>query len=302
MAQVTGSTELLPELARSLGHLLWRCAGMVTSALEDGLPPDAGVNAYAVLLALGADGPRSQQSLADAVCTSRTTLTNVAKQLARSGLVSRERNEHDRRSYALSRTDAGTRALRRWSEQVDAVERSLTSSLGGDERERLHGLLVRVTAAQLGDETPAELRASVAFLVVRAHQRAHREFAELMEPTGLEPRFLGSLIALTSLGPVSQAELARVLGMTAASMVPIVDLMEARGLVERRALAGDRRAYVLHVTRRARKALQQARHLAVGGGAPSLQVLTDDERAELTTLLVRLVTRAPVPSSAAGAP
>ncbi|KAJ1684571.1 hypothetical protein LUZ63_020326 [Rhynchospora breviuscula] len=291
VGKVTGSTELLPALSDSLGHLLWRCGAVVLDALDRALPPDADVHAYAVLLALDDEGSRSQQSLADAICTSRTTMTKVATQLAAHDLVTRERNAQDRRSYALARTPAGAQAVRRWHRDVERVEQELTASLDAAGRERLHALLLRVVAPQLGPDTPAELRASVGFLVHRAHQRAHREFAEVLEPLGLEPRFLGSLIALEAMGPASQAELARGLGMTGASMVPIVDAMEERGLVERRPLEGDRRVYALHPTRRARTALEKGRGVARTGGAPSLQVLDDAERSELTALLARLVTR-----------
>ncbi|GGF46015.1 hypothetical protein GCM10011519_19850 [Marmoricola endophyticus] len=290
MGKVTDSTELLPDLARSLGHLLWRCAAKVGQSVSDTLPEGVDLHGYSVLLALSDGAPRSQQSLAETTSVSRTTMTRVAGDLAAEGLVTRVRNPGDRRSYALSRTEAGVRAAEEWRAHVERTEAALTPSFTATRRDRLRSLLLRIAEPDLAPDTPEPLRTSTGFLITRVHQRAHREFGEMLEPVGLEPRFLGSLIALTALGPASQAELARVLGMTGASMVPIVDLMESRGLVERRSLDGDRRTYVLHLTRRARAALAKARHLAVGGGAPCLQVLTDDERDELIALLVQLIT------------
>lgn len=290
MGNVTDSTELLPELARSLGHLLWRSSAKVNQSLADTLPVGVDIHAYAALLALSDGRPRSQQSLSETISVSRTTMTKVAAALAAQGLVGRVRKPEDRRSYALTRTDDGVQAAREWRAHAERSEEALTPSFTAARREELRALLLRVAEPDLADDTPEPLRASIGFLVTRVHQRAHREFADLLEPSALEPRFLGSLIALESTGPVSQAELARVLGMTGASMVPIVDEMEQRGLVERRSLEGDRRSHVLHKRPRADAAMDAARHLAHGGAAPCLQVLTEGERARLTALLVQLVT------------
>ena len=53
-------------------------------------------------------------------------------------------------------------------------------------------------------------------------------------------------------GPVPQAEIGRRLGISGASVVQLVDDLEARGLVERRRLEWDRRTQVLHLLPAAR--------------------------------------------------
>ena len=48
--------------------------------------------------------------------------------------------------------------------------------------------------------------------------------------------------------PVSMGRLAETLGCDASNVTGLIDRLEARGLVERRAAAGDRRVKALHLT------------------------------------------------------
>ncbi len=116
------SRTLLPALARIPGHLLWRANARVQVLLDQELPEGIDIHAYAVLLALADGTPRSQQSLADSIAVSRTTMVRVAAELAEQGLVERVRNPADRRSYALTRTRAAAGAVRRWRPHVARLE------------------------------------------------------------------------------------------------------------------------------------------------------------------------------------
>ena len=259
MGDVNGVRELLPELATLPGHLFWRAHARVASALGEVLPPGVDIHAYAALLALSGGVTRSQQGLAETISVSRTTMVRVAADLSAQGLVRRVRNPADRRSYALTRTPEGAAAARRWRRHAEDLEDTITSGFTLTEREELRGLLFVVAQVELAPDVPEPLRESIAFLVTRIHNRMHREFMVALEPLRIEPRDFGTLVALCATGPVSQAELARHMGVSGASMVQIVDDLEHRGLLERRRLVSDRRTQVLHAAPRGPRGARRGR-------------------------------------------
>jgi DNA-binding MarR family transcriptional regulator len=246
VGEASDSRELLPELAVLPGHLFWRASARVAVALDEVLPVGVDIHAYAALLALSGGVTRSQQSLSHTISVSRTTMVRVAADLSDQGLVARVRNLDDRRSYALTRTAQGAAAARRWRRHAEDVEDSITAGFTLEEREELRRLLLRVAEVDLAPDVPEPLRESIGFLITRVHTRMHREFMAALEPLRIEPRDFGALTALQAMGPISQAQLARHLGVSGASMVQIVDDLEKRGLLERRRLPTDRRTQVLH--------------------------------------------------------
>lgn len=281
---------LLPELAVIPGHLVWRSAAKVTAALAESLPAGVDIHAYAALLALAAGRARSQQWLADSVATSRTTMTKVVAALVEQGLAERVRNPDDRRSYALTRTPAGAAAARRWRRHVEDLEESLTANLDQDEREELGGLLLRVAEPHLSPETPDALLESIPFLVTRIQGSCHAELVAVLRDLDVEPRHTGALIALRARGAIAQAELARSLGTSAATVVEIVDHLERRGLVERRRLETDRRTQALHLLPDADPVVAEARRRATAVTEAALAPLGRREQERFVTLLQRFVT------------
>ena len=103
------------------------------------------------------------------------------------------------------------------------------------------------------------------------------------------PPHFGLLTTLKELGPVPQAEIGRRLGISGASVVQLVDDLEARGLVERRRLEWDRRTQVLHLLPRAPAVLEQARSAAEGMLAQRLGDLDVRQIKRLVLLLQRFV-------------
>ncbi len=293
LPEVSASRELLPSLAQNDGHLFWRAAARVHAALAETLPPGVDVHEYAALLSLEGGITRTQQSIAAAISTSRTTVVKVAADLVAQGLVTRVRNPDDRRSYALTRTAAGAAAARRWRRHVEDLDDALTSVFSIDEHEEFRQILVSVSAKDLAEDTPAPLLESVAFLITRLHVRLHREFSAALAPLGIEPRHKGCLAALGDTGPIPQAELARLLGVSGASVVQMVDDMERRGLVERRRLETDRRTQLLHLLPEADQVAAQARVLGDELMSAHLAMLTAAERTRLTGYLARFVTGVP---------
>ncbi len=286
----SASRTLLPALAKLPGHLLWRANARVQVLLDKELPEGIDIHAYAVLLALADGTPRSQQSLADAIAVSRTTMVRVAAELAEQGLVERVRNPVDRRSYALTRTRAAAAAVRRWRPHIVRLEAAVVRPFTGAERDELRELLLATIREDLVTGAPAPLLDSVGFLLTRTHFRMHREFGAALAPLRVEPRHFGVLTVLDATGPVPQSELARALGVSGASVVQMVDDLEDLGLVERRRLPTDRRTQVLHVLPEGERVLAQAREIAAPLVGSRLPPLNKKQTDRLVALLVRLVT------------
>ncbi len=280
---------MLPQLAAQTGHLLWRARMLVAGQLAETLPSDVDVHAFAALHVLGDGTPRSQQALAEATAVSRTTAGAVARDLVAQGYVERVRDTADRRSWLLTALPAGSEAVRRWAGHLDAVTAALTTGLDEAEHAELVDLLARAVDPLVAETVPPELRARAGFLVVRLHEHVHREVMGALDALDLEPRHLGSLTALTAAGPVAQADLARHLGLSAARVVRLVDDLESRGLLERRAAPGDRRTHLLHLTPDAAAVLPVAAARAGAVLDRVLAMLTTTERERLRALLESLV-------------
>ena len=271
------------------GHLLWRAAARVSRRIDRALPGSVDVHSYATLVALADQEPQSQAGLAQLTGVSRTTLSSVASTLLTEDLVERVRNPEDRRSYSLTRTPAGRSAVRRWGPPLARLEKQLTAPLSPADAERLRGLLHRVAAEDLDERTPHQLLASTGFLLTKAHQHTHREFAASLAPLAIEPRDFGTLRALRSVGPMTQGELAALLDVSPATVVHLVDHLGKRGLVSRERDEADRRAYRLHLSPAAERVVE-------AGSARSATLLQDRiggpgsaDREDLVRLLKHLL-------------
>jgi DNA-binding MarR family transcriptional regulator len=105
-------------------------------------PPQAGV-----LRLLALFPGQSQRELADALGMHAPRLVALIDDLESRALVSRERDPHDRRNYAISLTDEGRQLLGELSRVGHQHELAITSGLNDDERAQLLGLL-RLVAEQ----------------------------------------------------------------------------------------------------------------------------------------------------------
>ncbi len=125
-------------------------------------------------------------------------------------------------------------------------------------------------------------------LLRRAHTRAARAFNHALAPLGIEGRHFGVLTALAD-GTRTQRDLVDDVGSDRVSMMRIVDDLEARELVVRRAVPGDRRLRAVELTDHGRAVHDDAEQAARSVGEALLADLDPDERAALIALLGRFV-------------
>ncbi|CAH0146559.1 HTH-type transcriptional regulator MhqR [Microbacterium foliorum] len=142
----------------------------------------------------------------------------------------------------------------------------------------LHG---RLAASALGDD--------LSFLLARANALSLAAGNAALAPHGLRVRSY-SVLALASAegAQPTQRELAEFLRLDPSQVVPLVDDLERRGLVERRPDPADRRANVVMVTDAGRTVFAAAQAAARDSERSAHSSLDDSEHAQLTRLLRRV--------------
>src|SRR5215472_17340930 len=140
-----------------------------------------------------------------------------------------------------------------------------------------------------GGQPPAPRGAfAPAFLLAQVGAHAASRFAERLRPIGLSPAHAGILRILDASPAITQQALAGALGSPPSRLVALLDELEATGLVERQANDTDRRRYALCLTAKGKSLLHTIGSLAREHQDTLLAALSQDERQQLTALLLRI--------------
>jgi DNA-binding MarR family transcriptional regulator len=126
------------------------------------------------------------------------------------------------------------------------------------------------------------------FLLSKLGFAASQSFAASLQPLALEPRHFALLNYIALAEGQSQQHLGGALEIPASRMVAIVDELEERGIVERRANPSDRRARALYLTASGKTLLAKARAAARANEAKFCASLAPGERDRLIELLTPL--------------
>jgi DNA-binding MarR family transcriptional regulator len=139
-------------------------------------------------------------------------------------------------------------------------------------------------------EQPIEPRGSSApaFLLAQVGAHAASRFAERLRPIGLSPAQAGILRILEAAPAITQQALAGAVGSPPSRLVALVDELESKGLVERQENATDRRRYALCLTAKGKSVLHTIGGLVREYQNTLLAALSEDERQQLTALLMRI--------------
>jgi DNA-binding MarR family transcriptional regulator len=146
------------------------------------------------------------------------------------------------------------------------------------------------------DSGPKRLDADAArvwFRLLRLESRINTALGSRLRALGLTPPQCDVLTTLTEREGVSQQELAERLYVTKGNISGLIDRLVAGGLVERRAIAGDRRSHAIYLTaagsRRAQEAIAMQREFVAQtfGQLPPEKLIAFEELLILTRDLVR---------------
>lgn len=132
----------------------------------------------------------------------------------------------------------------------------------------------------------------VGYRLRRAQLAVFQHFARTMQARlgreRLSPGEFGVLSLIEANPGLSQTALAAAIGTDRSTMVPILDRLERRGLVERRAVPLDRRRHALALGEQGRKLLAKFREAVLGHEQRIAAGLSHAERELLLSLLERL--------------
>ena len=122
----------------------------------------------------------------------------------------------------------------------------------------------------------------------RAQVAVFADFHASFAPLGLRPGAFSVLLLVRHNAGVRPTDIGRALGIKRANLVPLLADLQARGLVGRRAVDGDRRAAALHMTPDGTALLRRADRVLQAHEARVLARLGDGEAGRLLDLLRRL--------------
>jgi DNA-binding MarR family transcriptional regulator len=138
------------------------------------------------------------------------------------------------------------------------------------------------------DGYPKALAARVGFLLARAHLVAREKADSALGGVGLSMKGYAALATLVSDGPISQQKLSRRIRMDPATMVDVIDSLEASGHIVRRRNPEDRREYALQTTSKGRALLTRAQRAIEAAERDTVRGLEPEEAAVLMELLGRI--------------
>lgn len=152
--------------------------------------------------------------------------------------------------------------------------------------------VAQMAQQRTGDHDAARLRQpGVAYLLSAVGTASTRRWQERMRQMELDPREVVVLRMVAAEPGRSQGSLGPALKVRASHLVALIDGLEERRLLQRRANPNDRRANALHLTRRGHTALSRVMEVSKQHEQELTDGLTDAERKTLGNLLARIARR-----------
>ena len=115
-----------------------------------------------------------------------------------------------------------------------------------------------------------------------------RDFAEALGEFEMTPGLFGVLVIIEANPDLKQSELAKAAHLDRSTVVSVIDNLERRQLVERRASPNDRRSNALRLTAEGTALLKKLKRLVAEHEKRLVQHLSPDEQQTLIGLLTRV--------------
>lgn len=139
---------------------------------------------------------------------------------------------------------------------------------------------------------PASLQASLGYAVRRAQIHAYQHFAAVMGPADVRPAQFALLTLIHQHPGLPQSAAGELLGIEKGNLTGLLLELGERGWTERHGSPVDRRAYSLHLTARGKTQTRRLIRQHEKYEAAIAARLSAAERAELMSLLAKLVSKA----------
>ena len=114
-----------------------------------------------------------------------------------------------------------------------------------------------------------------------------RDFERTVSDLGVSPGRVGVLVLINGNAGITQSRLAEAVGLDRSTLVPVLDDLERRGLVERRR-GMDRRTNGLSLTASGKRLLGRVKRRIEAHERRMVSGMTEKEREQLVALLARL--------------
>ncbi|AWB21362.1 MarR family transcriptional regulator [Methylobacterium currus] len=128
----------------------------------------------------------------------------------------------------------------------------------------------------------------IGYLIRRAHQRASAIFETVMRDFSVTPVQFAVMTKLHDLGPTSQNQVGRLVGVDPATMFGVARRLTARGLVRPTADESDARLVLLALTAEGTRVTEAMKSRGAEVTARTLDPLSPEEAATLVRLIARL--------------
>jgi DNA-binding MarR family transcriptional regulator len=135
---------------------------------------------------------------------------------------------------------------------------------------------------------PEVLSARTSYLLGRAASQVQALGEHDLEPLGITPREYSVLVVLADHSPLSQTQVAEILGLDRTTILKLGASLERKRLVVRRRDPGDARAYAVALTPAGDRLRAEAFELLLACEARFLAPLNRKERKHLHDLLARV--------------
>lgn len=138
-------------------------------------------------------------------------------------------------------------------------------------------------------------RPGLAYLLSVMGSHSSERWQQRLGSIGMDPREMVVLRMVAAEPGRTQRSLGPALRVPASRIVAVIDGLEGKGLVERRAQPDDRRANALHLTPQGHELLTKLMEVSVEHEADLVEPLSASERSALERALVKLARHADLP-------